>query len=206
MIYEVRTYDLKPRSVPQFEEAFAKALPHRIKYSKLAAFWRIEFGPLNQVIHVWPYKSMEERTRIRAAAAKDPNWPPAIDPATLLSQESEIFIPAPFMRPLGDGQALGNFYEMRIYTYRTRSMPKVIEAWEAALPYRESLSPLAAGMHSDMGGLNKWMHIWPYKDLEERSRVRAEASASPHWPPATGQEILKQENKLLIPAPFSPMH
>ena len=140
MIYEVRTYNLKPRSMPHFEEAFGKAFPHRVKYSKLAAFWRTEFGPLNQVIHVWPCESMEERNRIRAEAAKDPNWPPARDPAMFLSQETEIFIPASLMRPMGDDQALGNFYEMRIYTYATGSMPKVIEAWEAALPYRETPS------------------------------------------------------------------
>ena len=29
MIYEVRTYDLKAGAVPQAEEAFAEALPHR---------------------------------------------------------------------------------------------------------------------------------------------------------------------------------
>ncbi|GIT45106.1 MAG: hypothetical protein Ct9H300mP11_30420 [Chloroflexota bacterium] len=28
MIYEVRTYDLKPGAIPQAEEAFAEALPH----------------------------------------------------------------------------------------------------------------------------------------------------------------------------------
>ena len=33
MIYEVRTYDLKPGAIPQAEEAFAEALPHREKYS-----------------------------------------------------------------------------------------------------------------------------------------------------------------------------
>ena len=54
MIYEVRTYTLKPGSVAKFEENFAAALPHREKYSKLGAFWHTEIGPLNQVIHVWP--------------------------------------------------------------------------------------------------------------------------------------------------------
>ena len=98
MIYEVRTYTLKPGSVPTFEENFAKALPHRLKYSPLAAFWHTEVGPLNQVIHVWPYESLDERTRIRAEAATDPNWPPANDPDMYVNMESEIFIPAPFMR------------------------------------------------------------------------------------------------------------
>ena len=56
MIYEVRTYTLKPGSVAKFEENFATALPHREKYSKLGAFWHTEIGPLNQVIHVWPIR------------------------------------------------------------------------------------------------------------------------------------------------------
>ncbi len=76
MIYEVRTYVLTPESVPEFEENFANSLPHREKYSRLAAFWHTEVGPLNQVIHVWPYDSHDDRIRIRAEAGKDPHWPP----------------------------------------------------------------------------------------------------------------------------------
>ena len=49
MIYEVRTYNLQPGSVPAFEESFANALPHREKYSKLAAFWHTDIGPLNPI-------------------------------------------------------------------------------------------------------------------------------------------------------------
>ena len=206
MIYEVRTYNLKPGSVPTFEENFAKALPHRSKFSKLAAFWHTEFGPLNQVIHVWPYENMEDRTRIRAEASKDPNWPPHNDPDIYLTMESEIFIPAPFMRPMGGDQALGDIYEMRTYTYKTGAMGEVIKRWEAAVPHREEYSPLAAAMHSEIGGLNKWVHIWPYKDIAERTKVRAEVSKNPNWPPETMEFLVKEENKLLIPASFSPMH
>ena len=206
MIYEVRTYTLKPGAVPQFEENFAKALPFREKFSQLGAFWHTEIGPLNQVIHVWPYESVEERNSIRAEAVKDPNWPPHNDPDMYVAQESEIFIPAPFMRPLGGDQALGDIYEMRIYTYKTGTMGKVVQIWSESIPHREKFSPLAAGMYSEIGGLNKWIHIWPYKDLAERNRVRAEAAKDPHWPPATREFLVKQENKILVPASFSPMH
>ena len=204
MIYEVRTYTLKPGSVPQFEEIFATALPHREKYSKLGAFWHTEIGPLNQVIHVWPYDDLEHRTRIRAEAAQDAHWPP---PTTdlIVRMESEIWHPAPFMRPLGGDQALGGIYEMRIYTYQPGSLPEVIARWTEAIPYRETFSPLAAAMSSEVGGLNRWMHIWPYKDLSERERVREEARQSPHWPTGAGVRI-SQENKILVPAAFSPMH
>ena len=206
MIYEVRTYTLKPGMVAQFEENFAKALPARQKYSKLGAFWHTEIGPLNQVIHVWPYESVDERNEIRAEAAKDPEWPPANPSDMYVEQQSEIWHPAPFMRPLGEDQALGNIYEMRIYTYQSGSMGEVLKRWAAAIPHREEFSPLALGMTSELGGLNKWMHVWPYKSLGERDKIRAEASKSPHWPPPTREFLVKQENKMLAPASFSPLH
>ena len=204
MIYEVRTYALKPGTVAQFEENFGKALPHREQYSKLGAFWHTEIGPLNQVIHVWPYENMDERASIRAEAAKDPHWPPPSDGA-VLNMNSEIWIPAPFMRPMGGDQALGNIYEMRIYSYLPGSIPEVIEKWGAAIPYREEYSPLAAAMYTETGALNRWMHVWPYKDLTERTHVREEASKSGHWPAVAGVRVM-QENKIMAPASFSPMH
>ena len=72
MIYEMRTYIVKPTTVPEFEARFGEALPHREKYSELGGFWHTEFGPLNQLIQVWPYEDLNERSRIRAEAAKDP--------------------------------------------------------------------------------------------------------------------------------------
>ena len=146
MIYEVRTYDLKPGAVEQAEEAFAEGLPHREKYSPIAAFWHTDIGPLNQIIHVWGYESLEERAKIRAAASQDPNWPPKITPGNILNMNAEIWQPAPFMKPMGpspDGgpQALGNIYEMRTYTYQPGSMPELLRRWAEALPYREEFSP-----------------------------------------------------------------
>jgi hypothetical protein len=72
---------LKPGAIPQAEEAFAAALPHREEYSPIAAFWHTEIGPLNQIVHVWGYEDLGERTRIRAEAGADANWPPKITPA-----------------------------------------------------------------------------------------------------------------------------
>src|SRR6266513_5918813 len=71
MLYEVRTYTLRPGTLAEFEERFAKRLPLREKHSKLGAFWHTEFGPLNQVIHVYPYDDLAQRTRVREALAKD---------------------------------------------------------------------------------------------------------------------------------------
>ena len=62
MIYEVRTYTLRPGTVGEFESRFEKRHSYREKYSKLGAFWHTDFGTLNQVIHVWEYDDLDHRT------------------------------------------------------------------------------------------------------------------------------------------------
>ena len=208
MIYEMRTYTLKPGAVAEFESRFAQRQPFREKHSKLGAFWHTDFGPLNQVIHVWPYEDMKQRQEVRESMAMDSDLRQIPLTDLIVGQEAEIYIPAPFMRPMGGDQALGSFYEMRTYTFLPGIMSQLVEAWGEAMPFREEYSPLAAGMYSELGGLNKWCHIWPYNSLEERSRVRDEAREGGHWPPSGSfrESMVKQENKMLIPASFSPMH
>lgn len=208
MIYEVRTYTLKPASVAKFEEEFAKGYEVRQKYSKMAFLGHTDIGPLNQVVHIWPYEDLSQRQEIRAKAVADPSkmWPPHVGELEV-EMQSDITFPAPFMRPLtGEPQALGGIYEMRIYTYQTGAIPQVIKLWSEAVPYREKYSPLAAALYTELGGLNKWIHIWPYKDLGERTRIRAEANKDPHWPAPTQHLLAKQENKILVPASCSPLH
>ena len=79
MIYEFRTYTLRPGTLPEFLQRFGDALPKRKQLSKLAAFWYTDIGPLNEVIHVWPYEDAAERSIIRADAVKRGIWPPATE-------------------------------------------------------------------------------------------------------------------------------
>ena len=204
MIYEVRTYRLKPGSIAECEKRFAEALPHREKYSPLGAFWHTDIGPLNRIIHVWPYDDLQQRTELRGQAMSDPNWPPKIG-EMIEDMVSEIFIPAPFMQPLGH-RSLGGVYEMRTYMYQPGALPTVLERWAEAVPARTELSPLAACWYTEIGGLNKFVHIWPYADLEERARIRAESLTLPNWPPGTREFLVSQDSTILIPAAFSPMH
>jgi hypothetical protein len=93
---------------------------------------------------------------------------------------------------------------MRTYTYTPGDLPKVLEAWAKAIPDREKFSPLAACWTSELGGLNKFVHTWVYKDLNERARIREEArKGGGQWPPQAGVRPIRQENKLLMPAAFS---
>jgi len=205
MIVEMRTYTLLPGTTPQFEERFGAALPTRAKLSPLAAFWHSEVGPLNQVIHVWPYETLEERTRIRAEATKLDGWPPNTR-EFVVEQKSQVFIPALFSPKLEPRQ-LGGLYEIRIYTMRPGAIPEQIERWAGQIGERVKLSPLAFAGYSELGDLNLWMHIWAYKDAAERFAVRDKARREGIWPPKGGApgRMLKQENMLVVPAAFSPL-
>ncbi len=204
MIIEMRTYQLKPGSIPSFMERFSQALPIRERFSKLGAMWHTEVGPLNQVIHVWPYDSLDQRTQVRADAAKAEGWPPNTR-EFMVSQQAEIFLPAPFSPPI-EPRTLGNIYEIRMYTYAAGSIPTVIERWAEKIGERAKLSPLVGAWYSELGALNKWVHIWAYKDAAERQRIRAEAVSKGIWPPGSPPgALLKQENMLVIPAAFSPL-
>ena len=211
MIYEVRTYDVKPHSIPEVEKRFGEAYEKRKKYSELAAFWHTEIGPLNQIIHVWPYKDLEERARIRAAAVKDGAWPPKTS-EFMVNQRSDIMVPFSFSPELKPGK-MGPYFEMRTYTYASGELPKFVQLWEKALPSRLKVGPLCAVWYSELGGLNKFVHIWPYPTLDARNETRKKAQDTEMWPPSVVAkkeglpvyQLLAQENKILMPAAFSPL-
>src|SRR3984885_5255453 len=196
MIYEVRTYTLRTGAVPEFEERYAKRLPARLKHSKLGGFWHTDFGPLNQVVHVYPYDDLQHRTAVRSALAQDIARAALPGGGELIvAQEAEIMNPAPFMRALGSRDyGTGNVYVMRIYTFAPGDMPKVLDGWAKAIEARERLSPLAACWTSELGGLNKFVHTWVYKDLNERARIREESrKPGGQWPPQSGVRPIRQE-------------
>jgi hypothetical protein len=205
MIIEVRTYQLKPGAVAEVEKRFGEKLPEREKLSKLTALWHTEVGALNEITHIWTYDNFEQRVAIRAEAVKTKVWPPAIG-EFIVSMQSEIFIPAPFSPSL-EPKTVGPLFEIRSYTLAPGALPGMMERWAAKIDERVKLSPLVGAWYSELGGLNKWVHIWAYKDAAERQRIRADAVARGIWPPggAASGLVVKQENKLVMPAACSPL-
>jgi hypothetical protein len=203
MIYEFRTYTLHPRTLPEFLKRFGDALEQRLKLSKLAAFWYTEIGPLNQVIHVWPYENALERSKIRAEAVKLGGWPPKIQ-EFLVDTKSELFEPLPFSPPL-EPSSNGPYFEMRSYVLKAGGIPPMTQRWGEYLPGRLKLSPLTGVFTCDVGSLNQWVHIWAYKSLDERIAIRKKAAAEGIWPPPGDSPVVKQETKILLAAPFSPI-
>ena len=108
-------------------------------------------------------------------------------------------------RPLEPRQ-VGPLFEIRQYTLVPGAIPGLIERWTDKIEGRTKFSPLVGGWYSEFGALNKWVHIWAYKDANERFSVRAAAAATGQWPARNPPGIVvKQENALVMPSAFSPI-
>src|SRR5258705_6496388 len=76
MIYELRTYTVKPGTIGDMVKA-ASTVSRDIRgdnFGKLEGYWSTEIGPLNQVLHMWSYRDFEERAKLRAELSKNPRW------------------------------------------------------------------------------------------------------------------------------------
>jgi hypothetical protein len=204
MLYEIRTYQIAPGSLSEVEKRFGEAYEYRKKYSELTAFLHTEIGPLNEIVHIWGYRDLAERARIRAEAVKDPNWPPKIG-EFIRAMKSEIVTPFSFLPDVTPGR-VGPVFELRYYTLKPGMLPELRKAWEAAIAERLKMSPLVLAGGVEFGQANGLVHIWAYKSLDQRMQIREDARTKGVWPPPGGAErLLTQETKILLPASWSPM-
>lgn len=204
MIYEIRTYRIAPGSLAEVEKRFGEAYEYRKKYSELTAFWHTEIGPLNEIVHVWGYRDLAERARIRGEAAKDANWPPKIQ-EFIREMRSEIIVPFGFLPEVRPGK-VGPIFELRYYTLRPGTLPDMAKGWEQKIPERVKLSPLVLAGPVEFGKANGFVHIWAYASMDQRLQIRDEARKKGVWPPpGGGDRLLTQDNKILLPSAFSPL-
>jgi hypothetical protein len=95
-VYEVRTYLMAPHDYAKGKQAWADALPARAAVTKpLLILWSTE-GPATGLVHIWPYATLEQRGATRREVIEMGVWPPKDGARYILSQQSDIFLPAPF--------------------------------------------------------------------------------------------------------------
>ena len=66
----------------------------------LLGYYQVEFGPQNQIVHMWGYTDLADRTKRRGELVQDPDWKsyvPKIRPLVRW-QENKLLLPAPFMQ------------------------------------------------------------------------------------------------------------
>jgi NIPSNAP protein len=210
MIHELRTYTLVPGKQGEYL-GLSGDLSRKIRgdeYGKLEGFWSTEFGTLNQLVHLWSYSDLNERERLRQALGKNERWVkeyvPKIRPL-LVAQENKILSEVLPLQPPADA---GNVYELRWYRTQAARTGEWLELFKGIMPTRDKYMRRVGLWQTQMGQLNEVVHMWVFRDLNDRAAARAKLGQDPAW-----QEFLAKSLPLLAhmqaivlnPAAHSPM-
>jgi hypothetical protein len=211
MLYELRTYTLKPGAVGDMIKA-ASTVSVSIRgddFGKLEGYWSTDIGPLNQVLHLWSFKDFDERARLRAELAKNSRWTgeyiPLIRP--LLVRQDIRLLNA--IRPPVAPASTGNVYELRNYRAKPGgAVRQWLDAFTAVLPTREKYSKIVALWQTEFGQPNEVCHLWVYPDLNARAKARGDAMKDPAWQEFVGKGsgfLDEMHSTIMLPAPHSPL-
>jgi hypothetical protein len=210
MIYELRTYTLKPGAQPFVAQTSAE-LGRDIRgdnYGHLEGYWLTEIGALNQVVHMWSFESFEERARLRAELSQNTRWTGEYIPRLLPNLvRQEVRIMNAFL-PIKAPKTAGNIYELRCY----RARPTKVKAWAQAftniMPVREKYSECAGAWICESGQPNEVCHLWAYADLNTRVETRARVMSDPEWQGFLGEAkdyLEEMHSTIMLPATHSRM-
>jgi NIPSNAP len=210
MIHELRTYTLQPGTQAQYLKQSSE-IGRKIRgdnYGKLEGFWSAEFGTLNQVVHLWSFADLNERERLRGELAKNTAWTQEYLPITrplLVAQENKILKPVVPLTPPSD---TGNVYELRWYRTHVGRTPEWLEMFKGVLPTRDKYTRRVGLWQTEIQQLNEVVHMWVYKDLNDRAASRVRMAQDPAWQAfvARSPALLQHMQAIvLLPAPHSPM-
>jgi len=97
-IFELRTYQLRPGVLLQWEQAWRKGLEARRKFVEPVGAWFSQAGRLHQVHHMWQYPNLHVRKETRERAWQLDGWSETVSKTAEYSMlmDSIILQPLPY--------------------------------------------------------------------------------------------------------------
>ncbi|EGO04629.1 hypothetical protein SERLA73DRAFT_173886 [Serpula lacrymans var. lacrymans S7.3] len=97
-IFELRTYQLKPGTLLEWENAWRKGIEARRKFVAPVGAWFSQIGRLHQVHHMWQYPSLEARKEMREKAWQIDGWAETVSKTSQLAKfmDSFVLLPLPY--------------------------------------------------------------------------------------------------------------
>jgi hypothetical protein len=97
-IFELRTYQLKPGTLLEWENAWRRGIEARRQFVAPVGAWFSQVGRLHQVHHLWQYPNLETRKEMRETAWQIDGWAETVHKTAQLAKEMDSFVlePLPF--------------------------------------------------------------------------------------------------------------
>mmetsp|Transcript_9031 Transcript_9031/g.15687 ORF Transcript_9031/g.15687 Transcript_9031/m.15687 type:complete len:274 (+) Transcript_9031:3-824(+) len=204
-IIEVREYLVKPASMQAYVKLTEQYATVRKELLPILGMFQTDLGgPLTKLTHFYNYVDLDERDRIRAAAAAHPGWREFIrlgrehldaQSSRIMLESTPVYealsLPATrhFKSPTAEQAKQSQtqpVYEMRTYQLHPGygSVPKLVQAFASGLPSKVAADPegqLVFFGHTDVGTLNNVLEVWRYPSAQQCIRARQAARGVPQW-------------------------
>lgn len=207
MIYELTVDTVKSMRAPEYLELIAGTLTETWTdgHGQLVGSWVSDIGQLNEVIHLWCFRDLNERERFYADLSQ--RRAGIEDKARALEKRRTSTI----LRALMDvtpPPSSGYVYELRHYWLMSGTTPQWAKLFLDAMPARKQYSTVVGLWAAEGDRGNEVYHLWAYKDLKERAEVRAVALRNTAWQAfviADTPLLDEMENTILLPTRYSPL-
>ena len=204
MIYSVCSIEVPPGKVNDALASLGEAVKAGHIGGDLRACWYSEIGRLNRILAISAHPSGEALAAAQQAALTSDNAYGVASIATHITLDAYAAFPDFHVLTPGN---VGPVFEVRQYQLRKAGLAPTLELWRKVIPARSKLSPLATAMYAINGLVPRFMHIWPYRTLDDRMRIREDAVKQGVWPPPGGiAHIEAMQSEIFLPAAFSPVH
>jgi hypothetical protein len=203
MFYDLTYLSIRPNQLGPVLSGLPASLPEATRSGELIGCMSCDIGVLNRIAVLTAYEDLEKLNADRAATLN------AADPygvsAYLGGIDKAAFKPLSFAADIEPG-SFGPFYEIRTYEIAPGGLTETETAWSKVVERRNTLSKLLMVMASVDTLPTRMVHFWPYKGLDERAKMRAEASKMGIWPPPGGSNhLLSLRSEVFVPLPISPL-
>ena len=137
------------------------------------------------------------------SVASDPSAAELVE--AVIAQENKILSPVLPLKPPPDA---GHVYELRWYRAHVGRLGEWLGHFKDIMPTREKYSKNVGVFQTEAGQLNEAVHLWAYKDLNDRAAVRGKVLQDPEWQSFLGKSLpclAEMKSIILNPAAHSPM-
>ena len=211
MINELRMYTTRPGKMMHVVNAsatVAQKIRNGDTYGKLVGHWSSEIGRMNQYIHMWEYKDVEEMRNLRSQLSSREDWKnkfvPLVGPY-ILNQEIRVLKPLIDRKKPTDNS---NIYELKIIKLNIGQVNNWKNKFLDIISYIEGKSLNIGLWNTELQDPNEIISIWSHPNLEIMSKFWYKLNENKYWIDFNSyqEKAVKNEDSIILrPSICSPL-
>lgn len=211
MINELRMYTTRPGKMMHVVNAsatVAQKIRNGDTYGKLVGHWSSEIGRMNQYIHMWEYKDVEEMRNLRYQLSSREDWKnkfvPLVGPY-ILNQEIRVLKPLIDRKKPTDNS---NIYELKIIKLNIGQVNNWKNKFLDIISSIEGKSVNIGLWNTELQDPNEIISIWSHPNLEIMSKFWYSLNENKYWIDFNSyqEKAVKYEDSIILrPSICSPL-